>query len=130
MSVAAAGMMASVVSAYIQPINFPMPPITFPYNPKGYAILTKGNWKGSPQPATNGPQPQWLGIEPPELDVDILLDAFAVPPMPPSVTIAQLKVLTLPTALSMATESSAAPIVMFGWGPNIIMDMAIVKSVK
>jgi hypothetical protein len=130
MSVAAAGMMASVVSAYIQPIIPPMPPIDFPYNPKGYAITTKGNWKGSPQPATNGAQPQWLGIEPPELDVDMLLDAFAVPPMPPAVTIEQLKLLTLPTALSMATESSSPPIVIFGWGPNIIMDQAIVKSVR
>jgi hypothetical protein len=123
-------MMASVVSAYIQPIIPPMPPIEFPYNPKAYTIVTKGTWVGSPQPATNGPQPQWTGIDPPSLDVDMLLDAFSVPPMPPSVTIEQLKLLTLPTALSMATEESAPPIVMFGWGPNIIMDQAIVESVR
>jgi hypothetical protein len=123
-------MTASVVSAYIQPIIPPMPPINFPYNPKAYTITTQGNWKGSVQPATNGPQPQWLGITPPELDVDMLLDAFSVPPIPPSVVITQLKLLTLPTALSMATESSAPPIVIFGWGPNIILDQAVVKSVK
>src|SRR5262249_35085944 len=97
MSVAAAGMTASWVSAYIQPIIPPMPPIEFPYNPGKYSITTKGNWKGSIQPATNGPEPQWLGVSPPELDVEMLLDAFSVPPIPPSVVITQLKLLTLPT---------------------------------
>jgi hypothetical protein len=130
MAVAAAGMTASVVSAYIQPIIPPMPPITFPYNPGKYSIITKGKWADSPQPATNGAQPQWQGVVPPTLDVVMLLDAFSVPPIPPSVVITQLKLLTLPTALSMATESSAPPIVMFGWGPNIIMDQAVVESVR
>jgi len=130
MSVAAAGMTASVVSAYIQPIIPPLPPIEFPYNPGKYSITTKGNWKGSIQPATNGPEPQWLGVTPPELDVEMLLDAFSVPPIPPSLVIAELKMLTLPTALSMATETSAPPIVMFGWGPNIILEQAVVEWVK
>jgi hypothetical protein len=129
MSVAAAGMTASAVSAYIQPIEPPMPPITFPYNPGKYTIITKGKYIGTVQPATNGPEPQWQGIDPPELDVDMLLDAFSVPPIPPSVVIEQLKMLTLPTALSMATESSCPPIVVFGWGPNIILDQAVVASV-
>jgi Contractile injection system tube protein/LysM domain len=129
MSVAAAGMTASAVSAYIQPIDPPMPPINFPYNPGKYTIVTKGKWRGSIQPATNGPEPQWLGVEPPGLDVDMLLDAFSVPPIPPSLVIEQLKLLTLPTALSMATESSCPPIVVFGWGPNIILDQAVVESV-
>jgi hypothetical protein len=123
-------MAASVVSAYIQPIDPPMPTITFPYNPGEYSILTEGNWEGSIQPASNGPLPQWTGLSTPELDVEMLLDAFAVPPCQPQLVIAQLKLLTLPTALSMATESSAPPIVMFGWGPNIILDQAVVKSVK
>jgi hypothetical protein len=122
-------MAASVVSAYIQPIIPPLPPINFPYNPAEYSITTKGNWTGSIQPATNGPEPQWRGVTPPEVDVKILLDAFAVPPIPPSVVITQLKMLTLPTALSMATESSAPPIVMFGWGPNIILEQAVVEWV-
>jgi nucleoid-associated protein YgaU len=130
MSVTAQGMAASLVSAYIEPIEPPGAPITFAYNPKAYSIQTKGNWKGSSQPATDGPAPQWLGVEPPTLDVEMLLDAFSVPPCEPSVVIEQLKLLTLPTALSMATESSSAPIVMFGWGSNIIMDQAVVEWVN
>jgi nucleoid-associated protein YgaU len=123
-------MAASVVSAYILPIDPPMPPIDFSFNPKAYTIQTKGNWKGSSQPATDGPVPQWLGVEPPVLDVEILLDSFSVPPCEPLAVIAQLKQLTLPTALSMATGTSSAPIVMFGWGSNIIMDQAVVEWVN
>ena len=71
-SVSGAGMAASAVSAYIQPINPPMPPITFAYNPEGFTIVTEGKWKDSPQPATNGSQPQWQGVAPPKLEVKIL----------------------------------------------------------
>jgi nucleoid-associated protein YgaU len=130
MSVSGAGMAASAVSAYIQCLELPMPPIVFSYNPEGYTVVTQANWKKSPQPATNGPQPQFQGVSPPTLDVKILLDAFAVPPVPPSVVIDQLKLLVLPTELSMGMGSSSAPTVMFGWGPNIIMDQAIVTKVS
>ncbi len=98
------------------------------YNPEGFTIVTEGNWKDSPQPATNGSQPQWQGVAPPKMDVKILLDAFAVPPLPPSLVIDQLKMLVLPTVLSMGVGASTAPTVMFGWGPNIIMDQAIVDQ--
>lgn len=130
MSVSGAGMAASAVSAYIQPIDPPMPPIYFSYNPDGFTVVTEGKWKDSPQPATNGSQPQWQGVIPPKLDVKILLDAFAVPPLPPSVVIDQLKMLVLPTVLSMGMGASTAPTVMFGWGPNIILDQAIVTKVS
>jgi hypothetical protein len=131
MAVAAGGMAASAVSAYIQCLDLPMPPIVWSgYNPEGFTIVTEGKWKGSPQPATNGAQPQWQGVIPPKMDVKILLDAFAVPPVPPSLIIDQLKMLVVPTVLSMGMGSSSAPTVMFGWGPNIIMDQAIVTKVS
>jgi nucleoid-associated protein YgaU len=127
---AAGGMAASAVSAYIQCIDLPMPPINFSYNPEGYTVVTEGKWKESPQPATNGSRPQWQGVVPSKMDIKILLDAFSVPPVPPSAVIDQLKLLVIPTALSMGTGASTAPTVMFGWGPNIIMDQAIVTKVS
>jgi nucleoid-associated protein YgaU len=122
-------MMASAVSAYIQPIIPPMPPIEFPYNPGKYTIKTEGVWNSRSQPAGPGPTAQWGGLASPELDVDMLLDAFSVPPGRPEVTIAQLRQLTLPTALSKSMHSSRPPIVSFGWGPNIILEQAYVLRV-
>jgi nucleoid-associated protein YgaU len=129
MVVAAGGMAASLVSAYIQPIDPPMPPINFAFNPEGYTVITKAHWERSPQPASPAP-PQFKGVEAPSLDVKILLDAFAVPPVPPLVTIEQLKLLVLPTALSVADGGATAPIVTFGWGTNIILDQAVVTQVS
>jgi nucleoid-associated protein YgaU len=123
-------MAASLVPAYIQCIDpdLPLPPINFAFNPEGYSITTHAKWQTSPQPASPA-APQFLGLEAPKLDVKILMDAFAVPPIPPTATIEQLKLLLLPTALSVADGGATAPIVMFGWGTNIIMDMAVVTKV-
>jgi nucleoid-associated protein YgaU len=123
-------MAASLVSAYIQCIDpdLPLPPINFAFNPEGYTVTTKAHWQRSPQPANPAP-PQFKGVEAPSLDVKILMDAFAVPPIPPTVTIEQLKQLLLPTALSVADGGATAPIVMFGWGTNVILDMAVVTKV-
>ena len=130
MAVAAAGMAASLVPAYIQCIDpdLPLPPINFTFNPEGYSITTAAHWQRSPQPASPAP-PQFKGVEAPKLDVKILMDAFSVPPVPPTATIEQLKLLLLPTALSVADGGATAPLVMFGWGTNIIMDMAVVTKV-
>ncbi len=129
MSVAASGMAASVVSAYIQALTLPVPPIVFPFNPDGWESSSEAKWKTSSQPATNGSQPQYQGMEPTKLDVKILLDAFSVPPVPPQATIAQLHLFLAPSALSMSMGMATAPTVMFGWGPNIVMDQAIVTKV-
>jgi nucleoid-associated protein YgaU len=129
MVVAAGGMAASLVSAYIQPIIPPGVPINFAFNPEGYTVITKAHWERSPQPASPAP-PQFKGVEAPSLDVKILLDAFAVPPVPPTVTIELLKQLVLPTALSKADGGATAPIVMFGWGSNIILDQAVVTQIS
>ncbi len=62
MAVAAEGMAASLVSAYIQSVDpdLPMPPIRFAFNPEGYTIITKAHWGKSPQPASPAP-PQFEG---------------------------------------------------------------------
>jgi hypothetical protein len=124
-------MAASMVSAIIQCIDVPLPPIEFPYNPDSYTETVEGNWKGSLQPATQGPVPQWLGVKPQEVTVKILLDQFAIPPpiMPLDEVIAQLKMMVLPSALSLGMGSATAPMVMFMWGSNIIMDQAYIKKV-
>jgi hypothetical protein len=36
----------------------------------------------------------------------------------------------LPTMLSVGMGNATAPFVMFGWGPNIIMDQAYIKTLK
>ncbi len=129
MAVAGAGMAASAVSAYIQCNELPMPPIVFQYNPDSFTITTKGGLTYSTQPATQGCPPMWKGVTVPEVTVKILLDAFAVPPVPPQATIDQLKLLTLPTPESMAAGEPAPTTVTFGLGPNIIMGDAIITSV-
>jgi hypothetical protein len=125
-------MAASMVSAYIQCLDpsLPFPPIMFPYNPGDITINTVGNWTKRLQPATQGPPPHWKGVTPPKVTVKLLLDAFSMPPIPPSVVIEQLKQMVLPTALSVGMGNAMAPFVMFGWGPNIILDMAYISSLS
>ena len=126
------GMAASMVPAYIQCLDpsLPFPPINFPYNPAGFDITTDANWSHTLQPATQGPPPQWRGVTAPVVNVTMQLDAFAVPPIPPSLIIAQLKQMMLPTMLSVGMGNAMAPFVMFGWGPNVIMDQAYIKTIK
>lgn len=126
-----AGMFASVVSAYIQCLDYPLPTITFSYNPEAYDDVTEAKWKFSTNPANNGSPPQFQGTVPAKMDVKILLDAFALPkPLTmPSEVIETLKLLVLPTMDSAMAGHAAAPKVMFGWGANIIMPEAIVTKV-
>jgi hypothetical protein len=130
-TIAAAGMGASSVSAYIQCLDLPIPPIVFNFNPSAYKQVLQGKWSGDRlQPAGEGPPPQWLGVVPPEVTVPILLDAFSIPPVPPQATLMLLKQLLVPTPQSMILEEPTAPTVMFGWGPNIILEQAYVKKVE
>ena len=125
-------MYASMVPAYIQSLEptLPFPPIVFPYNPKEYSIKTAGNWSGTLQPASQGAPPTWRGVSPPTVNVEMQLDAFSVPPFPPSIVIQQLKMFVVPTMRSLVQRQAAAPMVMFGWGPNIVLEQAYVKSIN
>ena len=126
------GMVASVVSAVIQCIDEPLPPIVFSYNPDKYTQKFEGKWKTSLQPASMGPPPQWLGMEPQHVSVNLVLDQFAVPPpdMPIQAVVDELKRLVQPTPESLAAGSAIAPMVMFMWGDNIILDQAYVVKVS
>jgi nucleoid-associated protein YgaU len=125
---AGAGMFASLVSAYIEPTDPPGPMIKFAFNPAEYADSIKVNWKPYRQPATNGGKPQYLGVDPAKITVDILLDAFSVPPSVPTATIMQLKMLTVPVPGSGDTGVPSPAIVTFGWGTNIVMAQAYITA--
>lgn len=120
-----AGVASSAVSAYIQCINFPFPPIVFQYNPKAWTEEVGVNWKVSPQPKGKSTTPQYQGAQPRTLTVELILDAFAVPPLPPSPTIALLKSLTQPLPVT-----KSVPKVIFGWGANIVMAKAYVTKLS
>lgn len=129
---ATAGMFASLVSAYIQATDYPIPMITFSFNPEAFTDVTEGRWKDSPQPASNGSAPQWQGVKPATMSVKIVMDAFSMPKplMMPSETIDTLKMLVLPTPDSIGLGMAAAPTVIFGWGANVILPEAIVTKVS
>ena len=118
-----AGVAASAVSAYLQCINFPFPPVVFQYNPQAWTEKITINWKTTTQPKGKSTTPQYQGAQPRTLDIDILLDAFAVPPVPPSPMMLLLKQLTQPLPLT-----NKVPKVMFGWGSNIVMASAYITS--
>jgi nucleoid-associated protein YgaU len=127
--VAAAGMAASAVSAYLQTTDFPLPPLVFQYNPGGLSETIQAHYKKINLPsAPGGSKQQFIGTAPSSMSVVIQLDAFAIPPLPPLVTIQQLQLMMTPTPTSIAMNNPCPPTVMFGWGPNIIMDQAIIKS--
>jgi nucleoid-associated protein YgaU len=64
------------------------------------------------------------------MNVKILLDMFAIPPTPPEPFIEILHMAMAPTDVSVATGDAKAPTVMFGWGPNIVMEEAYIKSMS
>lgn len=122
------GMFASLVPAYIEPIEPPGPPINFSFNPAEYNDTINVKWGRYRQPSTNGGRPQYQGVDPATIKVDILLDAFSVPPSMPMVTIMQLKMLTVPVPGSGDTGVPSPAIVTFGWGTNIIMAQAYITN--
>lgn len=129
MSDTTAAVATSAVNAYIQCIDLPIPPIYFQYNPNMLTVLQKTHWSSPRSPNNSAPR-QFLGVSPSDVTVDILLDAFAIPPMPPSVTIEQLKLMMEPTIVSSTVSQGRAPMVIFGWGPNIIMDQAVISQIQ
>lgn len=119
----AAGVASSAVSAYIQCVNFPYPPIVFQYNPHGWTEKIDVEWKTSTKPTGKSTTPQYQGVQPRTMEVKILLDAFAIPPVPPLATITQLKAFTEPLP-----GGEKMPMVMFGWGSNVVLPSAYVTQ--
>lgn len=124
-----AAVAASAVSAYIQCLELPIPPIVFQYNPEPFTEDLRSHWKASPQPG-GSPKQQYLGLGASTLSLTMQLDAFAIPPLPPTVTIEQLKLMMGPTIQSSVAHQGRAPMVMFGWGPNIVMEQAIITGIS
>ncbi len=120
--------LVSMVSAYIlvQPPGIGR--VEFPYNPDEYTVRKDSEWHASTQPAAeSGPRPQFHGTRTAGMDVKILLDTFSIPPNPPQVAIAILQEAMQPIPL---IQPSKPPFVTFGWGPNIVLEQAYIKSVS
>ncbi|MDA8047027.1 MAG: LysM peptidoglycan-binding domain-containing protein [Actinomycetota bacterium] len=129
--VATAALSASAVSAYLQTTDFPLPPVVFQYNPGALTEVIEAHYRRINLPsAPGGSKQMFIGTAPSHMTVEIQLDAFAVPPLPPQATLAQLQTMMNPTPDSIALNNPMPPTVMFGWGPNIIMDQAIIKQMS
>jgi hypothetical protein len=132
-SIAGVGIAASMVPAYIQSTDpsLPLPPINFPYNPEKFQITHSAKWGSITHPSADGPVKQFQGVSTQAVTVMIMLDQFSVPPplMPITAIIQQIKMFLLPTELSKTMGYAKAATVVFGWGPNIIMDQAIITKV-
>ncbi len=123
--------MLSQVSAYIQVLPPGAGTVTFHYNPEEFTVQQSADWYSTPQPAAGGGgEPQFQGAQPKSLDVKILLDQFSIPPNPPEAAILILKQAMQPTQESLALRDAKPPSVMFGWGTNIVLDRAFIKSMS
>lgn len=125
------GVAASSVQAYIQVLPPGFGTVLFPFNPDQYTLEKHSTWHATAQPASaDGGAKNFGGIKLPSMQVKILLDSFAVPPTPPEPCIAVLQAAMVPTDASMTTGDAKPPMVMFGWGTNIIMEQAHVKTMS
>ncbi|MDQ6782994.1 MAG: LysM peptidoglycan-binding domain-containing protein [Actinomycetota bacterium] len=121
----------SQVSAYIQVLPPGVGTVTFHYNPEEFTIRQDSDWQSTPQPAAGeGGAPQFQGARPRSLDVKVLLDTFSIPPNPPEAAILILKTAMRPTEASRTLRDAKPPSVMFGWGSNIVMEQAFIKSLS
>jgi nucleoid-associated protein YgaU len=124
--------MANMVSAYIQVLPPGVGTVRFQYNPEEYTISKHATWESTPQVGqSDGGTPQYGGNSSNKLDaIKILLDTFALPPNPPQAAIDILKEAMTPTPESVAANAPMPPSVMFGWGSNIILEEAYIKSLQ
>lgn len=124
--------MASMVTAYIQVLPPGFGTVRFQYNPEEYTISKHASWETTPQVGqSDGGTPQYGGNTSNKLDaIKILFDSFAIPPNPPQAAIDILKEAMKPTAESVSANAPKPPSVMFGWGSNIILDEAYIKSLQ
>jgi|SRR5579871_5515989 len=123
------GVGASVVSAYIQVLPPGFGTVVFPFNPEEYTVSSQADWHATPQPnSRDGGTPQFHGVKAASVTIKILLDAFAIPPTPPEPAILILREAMGPSAVSLAGGAGVPPTVMFGWGTNIVMPQAYIKS--
>jgi nucleoid-associated protein YgaU len=106
--------------------------VGFQYNPEEYTVSREAKWDTSPQKgAGDGSTARFKGVTPRSLETfTFILDFFAIPPALPQITIAKLEAAMEPTAESLAANVPMPSKVVFGWGPNIVMQDAYITSLK
>lgn len=119
----------SLVNAYIAIEPPGVGVVNFKFNPQEYKVTKSAEWHSTPQPsALNGGTAQFHGSIARTLSVNILLDAFAIPPEPIEVQLDTLYFACDPTPESIALGDPMPPTVLFGWGANTPFN-AYLKSV-
>jgi hypothetical protein len=130
MSLSAATGVTSMVPAYIAVLPAMFPMVLFPYNPDQITVAHAADFNHSPQPSqTSGVgNVEYKGSHPRSINLNIILDMFGIPPIPPDVNIDILKQCMQPDPLSLFPDG--APRVLFGWGTNIVLEQAHIKSMS
>jgi nucleoid-associated protein YgaU len=131
-ALSAASALASQVPAYIQLLGPPFGQVDFQYNPHELALTSHAQWQATGQPGGTGGTgtTQYVGTRARSLSVQILLDTFSVPPNPPQPAIELLKMTLSPGPFPIPGQGPQPPTVLFGWGPNIVMEKAVVTSLS
>jgi len=120
---------ASASLAYIVALPPGIPvPVVFPYNPESIVVHKSAAYSKTPQSTQSAPVSNYLGPHPESLTVTLILDMFGMPPVPPAASIALLKQALVASPVYKAMGNAKPPTVMFGWGTNIIMEEAVIKS--
>lgn len=130
MSMSASSALTSQITAYITILPPGVGMVVFPYNPEQITIQKQSHWHSTPQAAQSAGTPQYHGAGPESLNITLLLDTFALPPNPPDVAIMILKQALISSPVNTAMGDAKPPTVMFGWGTNIVMEEAYIKSMS
>jgi nucleoid-associated protein YgaU len=122
--------LVSQITAYITILPPGAGVVRFPYNPESITIQKSASWQSTPQAAEVSGTPQFQGSMPQSMSINILLDTFAIPPNPPQVAIDILQQALVPNPANTVAGDAKPPTVMFGWGTNIVMEEAYIKSMS
>jgi nucleoid-associated protein YgaU len=122
--------LVSQITAYITILPPGAGVVRFAYNPESITIQKSATWQSTPQAAEDAGTPQFQGSMPQSLNINILLDTFAIPPNPPQVAIDILQQALVPNPVNTVAGDAKPPTVMFGWGTNIVMEEAYIRSMS
>jgi hypothetical protein len=130
MSMSVATEALSMVPAYIVPLPTMAPMVSFQYNPDEITISHEAEIGHSPQPNTTSGvgAKEYKGQHPRTIRLKLILDLFSIPPIPPDVNIAILKQCMAPDPLNLWGDGAMR--VVFGWGTNVVLPMAHIKSMS
>jgi hypothetical protein len=129
-SMSSTSALLSQITAYIMILPPGAGMVEFPYNPEQLTITKHAEWHHTPQAAQQSGTPQYQGSQPQQLNLNILLDTFSVPPNPPDVAIDILQQALVSSPVNTALGDAKPPTVTFGWGTNIVMEEAYITSLS